>query len=330
FSTARLEPAPAGQPASFAPPQPCSAPPGSTAIVRAEKEETSPGLGHSRSRHDPLAALQLSDKDLELLAEFALDLSFGGSSEGWIEPTRTAVVRLCQAVAAGGAAYANLEQAMRALAEELALTQKINEENRPRLYGLLLTVDLALGKRLDLAAQKALRERLIVDQLLEELALTQPVITRRLREQGLASLDVLMRMPGEELAGKLESPLDQAEQIVTIFRNYGSQRSQRGAECALGGKSFAVRQRLIALEAAAEAFDRASEGEDSSARRRTRRQRQMDAAQLGLQLAEFGEAKLLGELDRCSVQAKIQRVQRWLAERASTPPSAGTAPAERS
>jgi hypothetical protein len=36
--------------------------------------------------------------------------------------------------------------------------------------------------------------------------------------------------------------------------------------------------------------------------------------QLNLLLAELGEAKILTEIERCSVQAKIERVQRWIRE----------------
>lgn len=303
---------------SFAPPQPHSAPPSSVAVARVEKEETSPGLGYSRSRHDPSAALQLAEKDLELLSEFALDLGLGGTSDAWLAALRPVVQRLSLAASSASAPYPMLDKALGALTEELAKIEHIDEQSRPRLYAQLVALDLALAKRLDIVAQKALRERLIIDQLLEELALSQPLVTRRLREQGLASLEGMLRVGAADLAQKLDCPLDQAEQIVNIFQGYAAQRSQRGPNGV--GKSLAMKQRLAALEASADAFERASEGEDSGARRRTRRQRQLDAAQLGLLLAELGEAKILAELERCSVQAKIQRVQRWLAERPSNAP----------
>jgi len=84
----------------------------------------------------------------------------------------------------------------------------------------------------------------------------------------------------------------------------------RGDEPDLAGRL----ERLSALEASAEAFERASEGEDPGERRRTRKQRQTDVTQLNLLLAEFGEAKALAEIERCSVQAKIERIQRWIGE----------------
>jgi hypothetical protein len=298
---------------AFAPPQPCSTSPGSAApLAREEKEETSPGLGHTRSRHDPNLSSQLSLSDLELLLSFALDLALGCASEAWFVPLRAAVGRLL----AGDAAIRSsaLEKALTTLANDLEQPGAFKEENRQRLYGHVVAVDLALSKRMDVTGQKAIRERLIIDQLLEELAQAHPMLTRRLKEQGPVSLEGLGRLSAAELSAKLEAPLETAAQVVSIFQGYLEARVQRGPMVALLGKSSALKERLSALEASAEAFDSASEGDDSGARRRTRKQRQTDVTQLNLLLAEFGEAKTLAEIERCSVQAKIERIQRWIGE----------------
>jgi len=107
---------------------------------------------------------------------------------------------------------------------------------------------------------------------------------------------------------------EQADQIVSTFQGYLLARSQRGPERVLLGKGQALERRLAALEASAEQFERASDGEDPEARRIARRQRQADVLQLNLLLAERGEASILGELERCSVQGKIERLKRWLTE----------------
>jgi hypothetical protein len=49
-------------------------------------------------------------------------------------------------------------------------------------------------------------------------------------------------------------------------------------------------------------------------KREARRKRQADIARLSLFLAEWGEAGILGEFERCSVQGKIARLRRWLTE----------------
>ncbi len=295
-----------------APAQPVSSPPSVSPVARLEKEETSPGLGHARSRHDPRAVQQISSTDLELLLAFALDLALGCASDAWFVPLRAAVGRLL----AGDAAMGNpaLEKALTTLANDLEQPGAFNEENRQRLYGHVVAVDLALAKRMDVTGQKAIRERLIVDQLLDELSQANPVISRQLKDQGPLSLETLGRLSPEDLSAKLEAPADAAAQVASIFQGYLEARVRRGPSIALVGRSVALRERLSALEASAEAFERASEGEDSGARRQTRKQRQIDVAQLNLLLAELGEAKTLAEIERCSVQAKIERIQRWIGE----------------
>jgi hypothetical protein len=311
---AEARPAVAGAPAadSFAPPQPCSAPPeaGSIAVARVEKDETSPGLGNSRSQHDPGVPAVLPSADLELLLGFALDLALGCASQAWLAPLRASVSRLIMSAMGNN----GLEKALITLAADLERARAFAEENRQRLYGHVVAVDLALARRIDVTGQKAIRERLIVDQLLEEVAQAHPLLTRRLREQGLVSLEALGRLSAADLSQKLEAPADAAAQVAGIFQGYLQQRAQRGPSVVLQGRAASLKERLSALVTSAEAFDVASEGEDSGERRRTRKQRQTDVMQLNLLLAELGEAKILTEIERCSVQAKIERLQRWIRE----------------
>jgi hypothetical protein len=296
---------------SFAPPQPCSTPPSVSPVAREEKEETSPGLGNARSRHDPGSHL-INGTDLELLLAFALDLALGCASQAWFVPLRAAVGRLL----AGDAAIRSnaLEKALSTLANDLEQPGAFSEENRQRLYGHVVAVDLALAKRMDVTGQKAIRERLIVDQLLEELGQAHPMVIRRIKDQGPLSLETLARSSAEDLSHKLEAPTETVAQVTSLFQGYLEARVQRGPTVALLGKSVALRERLSALEASAEAFDRASEGDDPGARRNTRKQRQNDVTQLNILLAELGEAKTLAEIERCSVQAKIERMQRLIQE----------------
>ena len=295
---------------SNAPPQPCSAPPGSVAVARVEKEDTSPGLGYARSQHDPGMPPILPSADLELLLAFALDLALGCASPSWLGPLRASVSRLIMSAMGNN----GLEKALITLAADLEQNNAFAEENRQRLYGHVVAVDLALAKRIDVTGQKAIRERLIVDQLLDEVAQAHPLLTRRLREQGLVSLDGLGRLSPADLSQKIEAPADAAVQVAGVFQGYLQQRAQRGPSVVLQGKAAALRERVSALVTSAEAFDVASEGEDSGDRRRTRKQRQTDVMQLNLLLAELGEARILTEIERCSVQAKIERVQRWIRE----------------
>jgi len=176
---------------------------------------------------------------------------------------------------------------------------------------------MALPRPIDVAGQKALRDRLIVEQLLGEVALTHPLISQRVRDEGATSLERLARATAEDLSQRLGAPAEQAELLIRTFDGYLKQRVERGPSLAIEGRHHAVRARLAALEATDAEFQRATESDDSNLRRQARRSRQTEVAHLSLLLAEMGEAHLLGEIERCSVQGKIERLERWLEERAS-------------
>jgi hypothetical protein len=290
-----------------------SAPPQKIKGGAAEKEDTSPGLGENRSRHDPAAkVVALPDKDLELVVEFVIALSMGVVSESWLPPIRSALSEL--RTVAGHSERSGLEKALGLLSKELDEPGDLSEERRLRILRLFTSVDVALPRPVDIAARKAQRERLILEQLLLEVATIHPLIPQRLRDEGVATLDRLARANMDELALRVAVDRDQADQIASTLRSYLSARALRGPDMVILGKSRAIRERLRALEASAEDFERASDSEDAEARRSARRRRQADVVQLNLLLAEFGEASILSEIERCSVQGKIERIGRWLRE----------------
>ena len=71
---------------------------------------------------------------------------------------------------------------------------------------------------------------------------------------------------------------------------------------------------LRALDQLGAAPAGAPDADDREQKREARRRRQSDIARLNLFLAERGEAAMLAELERCSVQGKIARLRRWLTE----------------
>jgi len=281
-----------------------------------EKEDTSPGLGITRSRHDPAVRLDLPEGDLDLLVDFVMDLGLGLASDTWLVPVREAIGRLkaCAIKLQRG----GLEKALGQLAVELDAANVLGEERRARIQQALVLVDLALPRPIDVPGQRLVRERLIVQHLLAELSATHPMIAQALREDGVVSLERLSRLGAEELAERASVPLERAELALSAFRDYFSERARRGPGLSLLGKTRALEQRLLDLESSAELFERVADDDDAGAKREARRRRQFDIARVSLYLAERGEAGILGEIERCSVQGKISRLRRWLTEQ---PPS---------
>jgi len=277
-----------------------------------EKEDTSPGLGHMRSRHDPALRLDLPEGDLDLLVDFVMDLGLGLAREAWLAPAREAVARL--RAAAVRVQKNGLEKALGQLVVELDAPNVLSEERRGRIQQALVLVDLALPRPMDVPGQRLVRERLIVQHLVGELATSHPRVARWLRDENIVSLERLGSLAAEELVEKAEISHEQASQALAAFNEYLEDRARRGPQLALLGKARALEQRLADLESSAEQFERVADADDRDAKREARRRRQSDIARLSLFLAERGEAAMLGELERCSVQGKIARLRRWLTE----------------
>jgi len=281
-----------------------------------EKEETAPGVGHTPSRHDPALRNEISERDLELLVQFGMDLGLGLANEAWLTVAREAIIRL--KLTAIRLSRGPLDKALAQLGAELEGASALSDERRGRIMQQLLLVDLALPRPLDLAGQRQLRERLIVQHLLGELSVTQPLIAQRLRDDGSISLERFSRLIPGELAVRVGLDTEQIEQALGAFRDYLEERTRRGPEPAQIGKARLLAQRLAELEASAESFERAADGEDAQAKREARRRRQSDIARVSLFLAEWGEAGLIAEFERSSVQGKIARLRRWLTELAAS------------
>lgn len=277
-----------------------------------EKEETAPGVGHMPSRHDPALRHEIPDRDLDLLVQFGMDVGLGLATEAWLAPARGAVARL-QAAAARVQRGA-LDKALAQLAVELEAPNALAEERKGRIVQALVLVDLALPRPVDISGQRLVCERLIVQHLLAELSASHPLIAQRLRDEGGISLERFGRIDSAELADKVGLSVEQVEQGLTSFRDYLQERMRRGPEAALLGKAPLLAQKLAELEASAESFEQVADGDDARAKREARRRRQTDISRVSLFLAEWGEAAILGELERSSVQGKIARLRRWLTE----------------
>jgi hypothetical protein len=216
--------------------------------------------------------------------------------------------------AAGRLSRAPLEKALAQFQVEIDAPNALSEERRGRIMQQLVLVDLALPRPMDVSGQRQLRERLIVQQLLGQLAASHPLVAQRLREDGSISLERLSRLVPAELAERAGLEREQVEQALGPFREYLEERGRRGLEAAQLGKSALLAQRLAELEASAELFEQVADGDDARAKRDARRRRQADIARVSLFLAECGEAGILGEFERSSVQGKIARLRRWLSE----------------
>lgn len=288
-----------------------------------EKEQTAPGVGHTPSRHDPTVR-EIPEHDLDLLVQFSMDLALGLATEEWLAAARDAVERI--KAAAARLSRGGLDKALSQLRADLDMPNALTEERRGRIMQQLVLVDLALPRPIDVAGRRQTRERLIVQHLLNELSVAHPLIAQRLRDGAGVSLERLARSTPSELGERVGLSTEQAELALASFRDYLDDRGRRSLQAGLAGKGPLVAQRLAELESSAELFERVSDGDDAQAKRDARRRRQADIARVSLLLAEWGEALVLAEFERSSVQGKITRLRRWLTELPASSRNAASAP----
>jgi hypothetical protein len=282
------------------------------ADAREEPEKTSPGLGSARSRHDPDLLLDLPEEDLRLLGEFVVDVALGPASERWLEPIRASIGRLREA--AQKAKRSELDQALGIFSAGLSDDGELSGERRKSILHRFVAVDIALPQPFDVARQKDERERLIVGQLVGQISGMHPLLRARLADEGFTALDRFVGVKPGDLRQRLDASSEQAEQLVSTFQGYMLARCERGPDVALEGGRVTLSARLLQLEETARAFQKACDDDDSAAKRKARHQRQARVAHVSLLLAELGEAELLEELERCSVDAKVARLRCWLDE----------------
>jgi len=152
--------------------------------------------------------------------------------------------------------------------------------------------------------------------LLESLLLQVPGLHRRgiakLYAAGLCSVAQLAQGTAEELSQATGVEPELARALVAHVQQFERERSgmdeQRQRREALSRlRTLAGRLSQLQLE-----FERAEVAEDRAAKKTVRRAREAAVLNLQLLVAELGELELLEELKRCSVRAKLERVEAYM------------------
>lgn len=303
------------EPADQAPPVPLEPVPNPASnlggVLQEQKEETNPGLGNTRSRHEPSQAVALPAADVELLAEFGVELSLGVASSAWLPKVEAAANTVY-----GVARCHNRDEwlkSVRSLRDEVKSRAPLTVERRDRLLARVIAVGELVPLPFDVVEQAAIREDLILEQVVGRVAGAEPSVVLTVKAKSLTSLQEWANTDHESLTQQFgPTPPDWLPQALDEIRAYCEQRQDRGPSVALLGRVRAIRRQLNGLEAAAAAFQRATDGDDVSQRRIARKERQEQSVATLDILAEFGEQDILRDIEHCSVQTKIDRLGEWL------------------
>jgi hypothetical protein len=276
------------------------------------EETTSPGVGERAHAPAHAPAVELPRTELEFLGEFALQLALGPLSALWVREAKPALMAVRNAGAHAGnpALTLALETLERAFAEPP--NTRIDDAYRQTVLNGLLLLEPWLPTPRDVMQAKALRERLIIEELLAHTLGVTAVARQRLKDKGYANLDRLAEVDARVLAEQAELTPEQAQNLLSAFSDYVKAHAERAP---LAGRTYtqSINDALLRLESSAAAFDYTCNGDDAREKRTARRRRQQAITAMNLLLAELGEAELLGELARCSVDERLELLREWIA-----------------
>ena len=162
----------------------------------------------------------------------------------------------------------------------------------------------ALPRAFELEGERDRREPIIVQSVLRQVSVLEPLMVQRLYAVGLGRLDTLLKATAEEIA------------VVAKV-----QELRRGPESApdLANTRRAVQPLVRSLESIQHSYEKAASGWSSAAvtaKRRHRKEREVTFLQIKVALARAGEVDLVQRIDTQSYARRIDELERYLREAA--------------
>jgi hypothetical protein len=195
-------------------------------------------------------------------------------------------------------------------------SSRIEGEARDQLLQRYRRLVKLAPKAFEVEAHQKRRDPIIVQTLLEQVEGVSSLAISQLYKAGVASLATLVDARPDEIAATTGLDQSLCERVVAHIAEYRRHR----VEDADAAKLEAERGRLVALLRQVEdcqiAFRQAELDEDSGRKRRARNQRAALVREIRLALAHLGQLELIDEISRLPVEKKIERVDRWVRERA--------------
>jgi hypothetical protein len=190
------------------------------------------------------------------------------------------------------------------------------EATRDALLAAYAPLLKALPRAFELDGERDRREPIIVQALLRQVPVLEPLMVQRLYAVGLGRLDTLFRATAEEIAVVADLPVPVATAVVAKV-----QELRRGPEGAadVANTRRAVQPLVRSLESIHHSYEKAAAGWSAAAvasKRKHRRDREYAFLQIKVALARAGEVDLVQRIDSMSYARRIDELERYLREAA--------------
>jgi hypothetical protein len=276
---------------------------------------------HGVSTPADQAAVRATFEDLAIahvrpLRNMMIDLKWGEPVSVWLELARPALkslrqmaeqVELTDLVKAVDGFVTALEKAVQGSSATL-------EQTRDTLLNAYAPLIKALPRAFELEGERDRREPIIVQSVLRQVSVLEPLMVQRLYAVGLGRLDTLLKATAEEIAVVADLPQPVAAAVVAKV-----QELRRGPESApdLANSRRAVQPLVRSLESIQHSYEKAASGWSAAAvtaKRRHRKEREVTFLQIKVALARAGEVDLVQRIDTQSYARRIDELERYLRE----------------
>lgn len=285
---------------------------------------------HGVSTAADQAAVRATFEDLAVahvrpLRNMMIDLKWGEPVTAWLDLARPALkslrqmaeqVELADLVKGIDGFTAALDKAVQGGAGSSV------EQTREPLLAAYAPMARALPRAFELDGERDRREPIIVQSVLRQVSVLEPLMVQRLYAVGLGRLDTLLKATAEEIAVVADLPAPVAAAVVAKV-----QELRRGGESAaeLGNPRRAVQPLVRSLETVQHGYDKAAagwSGDAVTAKRRHRREREQLFLQIKVVLARAGEVDLVQRIEPLPFGRKIDELERYLREASGAPAQA--------
>jgi hypothetical protein len=279
---------------------------------------------HGVSTAADQAAVRATFEDLAVahlrpLRNMMIDLKWGEPVTSWLDLARPALkslrqmaeqVELADLVKGIDGFSAALDKAVQGGAGTSV------EQTRDPLLAAYAPLIKALPRAFELDGERDRREPIIVQSVLRQVPVLEPLMVQRLYAVGLGRLDTLLRATAEEIAVVADLPAAVASAVVAKV-----QELRRGADGAadLANARRAVQPLVRSLETSQHSYEKAAAGWSSEAvaqKRRHRQQREQSFLQIKVALARAGEVDLVQRMETLPYARRIDELERYLREAA--------------
>jgi hypothetical protein len=278
---------------------------------------------HGVSTAADLAAVRATFEDLAIahvrpLRNMMIDLKWGEPVAIWLDLARPALKSLRKM--ADQVELTDLVKALDAFSTSLDKTVQGSQANteaaREALLAAYAPLAKALPKAFELEGERDRREPIIVQALLRQVPVLEPLMVQRLYAVGLGRLDTLLKATAEEIAVVADLPAPVATAVVAKV-----QELRRGPDGAadVANTRRAVQPLVRSLESIQHSYEKAAAGWSAAAvaaKRKHRKERELAFLQIKVTLARAGEVDLVQRIDAMSYARRIDELERYLREAA--------------